>query len=309
MKKWILMLLILASAGMLYAQANIETSLHYTREGKEDAYKAENGGMELITGIPMDDLTCKNCHATSGTYPNGDPIDPATYEPSCNDCHDFAGMGSAVTEETCINCHNRQKYERAAYPDVDVHKASGMVCIDCHSKEEIHGDDGVAYVSLKQPGAIKVECEDCHADLTSNTAHDLHAATVDCAACHAQAVLTCASCHFESVLESGKNRAINQLKNYKLLVKKEGEVRLGAFMTHAYDGKTNYIISSYHSHAIAKDATACGDCHQTMGAGNPAITEYNDSGTITMTKWNPDTKKMAGPSGCCSNTGRLEDIA
>lgn len=296
MKKMILLFLLAASLSTLYAQANIGTSLHYTREGKADAYKAENGGMESITGIPMDDLTCQKCHASSGTYPNGDPIDPATYEPSCNDCHNFAA-GNTVEEQTCLNCHNRQVYERAAYPDVDVHKASGMVCIDCHKKEEIHGDDGVAYVSLKQAGAIKVECEDCHTELASNTSHNIHAATVDCAACHATAVLTCASCHFESVVASGKNRAITQLKNYKLLVKKEGEIRLGAFMSHAYNGKTNYIISSYHSHAITKNASECADCHQNMGGSNAAITEYNENGTITMTKWNEDTKKMAGPSG------------
>lgn len=297
MKKWILLILLMASVSMLYAQANISTSLHYTREGKGDAYKSENGGMELITGIPMDDLACKNCHSTTETYPNGDPIDPTTYEPSCNDCHDFAGMGSAVAEQTCLNCHNRQVYERAAYPDVDVHKASGMECIDCHSKEEIHGDDGIAYVSLKQEGAIKVECEDCHTEMPTNTAHSLHTATVDCAACHAQAVLTCASCHFESVVASGKNRALNQLKNYKLLVKKDGEIRLGGFMTHTYDGKTNYIISSYHSHAITKNATSCADCHYNMGSTNVAIGEYNSTGQITMTKWNETTKKMAGPSG------------
>lgn len=290
------MLVLLFGATMLPAQSNISTSLHYTREGKNTAYRAENGGMETITGIPMSDLTCKNCHATTGTYPNGDPIDPATYEPSCNDCHDFAA-GTTVAEETCLNCHNRQKYERNAYPGVDVHQSAGLTCTSCHSKEEVHGDDGVAYASLKEEGAIQVECEDCHAELASNTSHDLHSGTVDCAACHAASVLTCASCHFESLVASGKNRAINQIKDYRLLVKKDNEVRLGGFMTHTYDGKTNYIISSYHSHAISKNATTCADCHYNMGASNAAIAEYNSTGSITMTTWNETTKKIAGPSG------------
>lgn len=296
MKKNLLLTLLLSSVLLTFGQANFSTSLHATREGKNDAYKAENGGMELITNVPMDDLSCKKCHSTTEKYPNGDTIIAANYAPSCKDCHDF-DQGNTVTEATCINCHNRQKYERAAYPDVDVHKAAGMSCIDCHSKEEIHGDDGVAYSSLYQPGAIQVKCEDCHTPLPSNSAHDTHAATVDCAACHAVGVLTCASCHFETVMATGTNRAINQLKNYRLLVKKDGEIRLGAFMTHTYDGKTNYIINAYHSHAITKNATTCADCHFNMGGTNVAIGEYNETGTITMTKWNESTKKISGTSG------------
>ncbi len=137
------LLFLICGAAMLLAQSNISTSLHYTRAGKNEAYKAENGGMQLITGIPMADLACQKCHSTTETYPNGSPIDAANYAPSCNDCHDFA-TGNSVTETTCLNCHNRQKYERDAYPGVDVHQAKGLTCTSCHSKEEIHGDDGVA---------------------------------------------------------------------------------------------------------------------------------------------------------------------
>ncbi len=292
---WI-MLVVMGLPALLFAQSNITTSLHYTREGKNAAYKTENGGMELITGIPMANLACQKCHSTTEKYPNGDPIDPATYAPSCNDCHNFA-TGTAVAEATCLNCHNRQKYERDAYPGVDVHQAKGLTCTSCHTKAEVHGDDGVAYASLKEPGAIKVKCEDCHTPLPSNTSHSVHSGKVDCAACHAVSVLTCASCHFESVVASGKNRAINQIKNYRLLVKRDNEVRLGGFMTHTYNGKTNFIISSYHSHAIKKDGTTCADCHQNMGGTNAAIAEYNSTGSITMTTWNETTKKMAGPSG------------
>ncbi|MCA1760437.1 MAG: hypothetical protein LC658_11770, partial [Bacteroidales bacterium] len=294
MKNLILLLSLLISMAS-YSQSKFSTSLHSTREGKHDAYKASNGGMELITGIPMDDLACKKCHSTDGFNANGEQIVDSTYVPSCKDCHNSDSF--EVAEQTCLNCHNRQVYERAAYPNVDVHKASGMVCIDCHKEAEIHGDDGVKYVSLKQPGAIKVTCTQCHTTLSSNTSHDVHSATVECAACHAKAILTCASCHFETVVATGKNRAINQLKNYKLLVKKDGKIGLGGFMTHTYDGKTNYIISGYHSHAITKNATTCGDCHYNLGEKNAAIAEYNGTGNITMTKWNETTKKIAGPTG------------
>lgn len=296
MKQVLTLLLLLGFTISLLPQANFNTSLHKTREGKNYAYKIENGGMETITNIPMSQLACGNCHSTTGFYPNGNPINPATYTPSCNDCHNFAA-GNTVTQQTCLNCHNRQVYERAAYPNTDVHQNANLECISCHSKQELHGDDGIAYNSLKQPGAVKVECIDCHTNPASNTAHNLHNATVDCSACHAVSILTCAGCHFESVVASGKNRAINQLKDYRLLVKKENKIRLAGFMTHSYDGKTNYIISSYHSHIIKKDATTCGDCHNNMGSGNAAITEYNNTGQITMTTWNPTTKKIIGPSG------------
>lgn len=294
-KKYVLFVLFLLTLS-IYGQANFNTSLHATREGKNEAYRAESGGMFLITDVPMADLACQKCHSATEKYPDGSDIDKANYQPSCKDCHDFT-TGSTVQEQTCINCHNRQKYERAAYPGVDVHQAKGLTCINCHSKEEIHGDDGVAYVSLKQEGAIKVKCEDCHTTLASNTSHNIHAATVDCAACHATAVVTCASCHFETVKATGINRTINQLRNYKLLVKKNGEIRLGGFMSHTYNGKTNFIISSYHSHAITKNATECADCHFNMGGTNAAIGEYNSDGKITLTKWNETTKKIDGPTG------------
>jgi len=295
--KWILLLaLAFCLPSLALSQAKFSTSVHAMRPGKNDAYKKANGGMELITNISMSTLACGKCHSTTEKYPNGSDINSATYAPSCNDCHDFT-KGNTVDEQTCINCHNRQSYERTAYPNVDVHKTKGMTCISCHTKAEIHGDDGVSYVSLKQSGAVKVKCEDCHANLSSSVSHTTHAGKVDCAACHAVGVLTCAGCHFETVIATGKNRAINQIKNYRLLVKKDGEVRLGGLMSHSYNGKTNYIISSYHSHAITKNATTCTDCHANMGGSIAAINEYNAGGTMSMNKWNATTKKIDGPTG------------
>lgn len=296
MKNLFTLIFILLVSTSLFGQSYFSISLHKTREGKNTAYKSENGGMELITGIPMSQLSCQKCHSTTGFYPNGDPIDPSTYEPSCNDCHNFAA-GTAVAEQTCINCHNRQNYERTAYPNTDAHQLAGLTCVNCHSKAELHGDDGVAYNSLYEDGVIKVKCEDCHTPLPTNTSHTLHASKVDCAACHAVSILTCASCHFESLLATGKNRAINQIKNYRLLIKRNNKVRLGGFMTHTYDGKTNVIVNAYHSHIITKNATTCSDCHQNMGGLNAAITEYNNTGNITLTTWNETTKKIVGPTG------------
>ncbi|GAB4232217.1 MAG: hypothetical protein Kow00109_04620 [Acidobacteriota bacterium] len=278
----------------VWAQAHFQTSLHATREGKRTAYAAENGGFERITGVPIEQLGCMKCHSSTGKNAAGQDIDPATYEPGCNDCHDASFN---VAEETCLNCHTRQKVERAKFPGVDAHTNAGLTCISCHTKEELHGDDGVAYASLKEEGAIKVKCTQCHTEVSQTPGHVIHADTVDCAACHSVTVVNCVSCHFESLIQGRTSRPNAQIQNYKLLVKKNGKVHVGSLMTHTYDGKTNYIISSFHSHVITKDAVGCEDCHYQFGGANPAIAEYNETGQITLNKWNPETKKIDGPQG------------
>lgn len=277
-----------------WAQAHFQTSLHYTREGKRTAYAAENGGFERITGVPIEQLGCMKCHSSTGKNAAGQVIDPATYEPGCIDCHD-AEMN--VEEGTCLNCHKRQELERKKFPGVDAHTNAGLTCISCHSKAELHGDDGVAYASLKEEGAIKVKCTSCHTEVSQTPGHVIHADTVDCAACHSVSVVNCVSCHFESLMQGRVSRPNTQIQNYKLLVKKNGKVHVGSLMSHTYNGKTNYIISSFHSHVITKDAVDCEDCHYQFGGTNPAIAEYNESGTITLNRWNPETKKIDGPQG------------
>lgn len=296
MRSFITAFILLFVALPLFSQANFTKSLHYTREGKRDSYKKANGGMELITNIPMDSLACVKCHSNTGKYPDGSTIDSKNFVASCKDCHNFTA-GNKVDEQTCLNCHSRQGYERTAYTDVDVHKKKGMTCVNCHTKAELHGDDGVSYSSLKQNGAIKVKCVTCHTQLSSNSSHNTHKDKVDCAVCHTVGILTCAGCHFETVLATGKNRAINQLKNFKVLVKKDGIIKLGGLMSHSYNGKTNYIVSSYHSHAVTKNATTCTDCHANYGGSIASITEYNNTGNITINKWNSTTRKIEGPTG------------
>jgi hypothetical protein len=294
MKKRILvvaaLVLLLCSVAVM-AQANFTTSLHYTRNGKATAYSAENGGFELLTGVPVPD-GCIKCHASPDAA--GNIIDPATYVPSCSDCHD-AQLN--VVEDTCLNCHSRQKLERAKFPGEDVHQAGGLTCISCHSKEELHGDDGVEYTSLKEKGAIKVTCEQCHDSLEASASHVIHKDTVSCAGCHAKAVVNCVSCHFESLVAGGGSRPNTQITNYKLLVRYDGKAGVGSLTTHTVDGKSNVILSKFHSHVITEKGSACEDCHYNFGEKNAAIAEYNSTGMITVNKWNESTKKIEGPQG------------
>lgn len=304
MKKRILLVSLwtVCAASLALGQAHFSTSLHATREGKRTAYKKENGGMELITNIPMDSLTCLKCHAA--TYADGSAVNDATYTPGCNDCHNFAA-GTTVNGDRCYACHNRQTYERDAYPDStaagDVHRKKGMTCISCHQKAELHGDDGVAYTSWLDPGAVKTQCTDCHPkdSLSVNTSHTVHAQTdkVSCLACHTTSIVSCVNCHFETLLVTGKNRAMAKTKGFELLVRRNGQVTTGTFMTFAYHGKTNFIIAPFRSHLIQKNARTCADCHNNMGGINVAINEYNTTGNIIMAKWDSTQKKMIVKSG------------
>lgn len=184
--------------GMLLAQADFSTSLHATREGKATWYSAENGGFEALTGIPMTDLPCQQCHAA--TFANGDPVDPEAYEPGCNDCHDFAGKGSTVEQQTCLGCHSRQGAEinLSNNPNLgplfsDVHRDRGMVCTDCHTQKEMHGD-GNQYSSMLEPGATEAYCtnEGCHnvENLDDSPEHAQHLDDITCSACHAKTVVS-----------------------------------------------------------------------------------------------------------------------
>jgi len=284
----IILTLILFST--LSAQWNFSSSLHKARLGFDHAYNKQNGGMENITNIPSAQLSCKQCHSVTGLYADGTPIDSDTYTPICQDCHNFQN-GLTVSEDACLNCHQRQKRERELYPGMDVHLAEGLTCLSCHSKEELHGDDAIAYSSLKESGAIKVKCTNCHAQLSNNASHNRHLGKVDCSACHAVSVYSCGGCHFETFTASGQGRFNNEFKDYRLLVKKDGLVKLGTLVTQSYNGKTNYMISSTHSHIIKRNAISCSDCHRGMGQVNVAIKEYNDTGSITLVKWNAGTKK------------------
>ena len=96
------------------------------------------------------------CHAA--TKADGTPIDNATYQPDCADCHKQAG--DKVADSVCLGCHQRQGLERTRFTD-DVHLAAGMTCMSCHSQREMHGD-GKSYVSQLENGAMDTKCQNCH---------------------------------------------------------------------------------------------------------------------------------------------------
>ncbi len=286
------------------AQRNFPTSLHATRRGKATFYSAPDG-FGTITGIPYEQLTCVKCH--SATYADGTPVDKATYEPSCRDCHvdPEKPADHPVTDQICLGCHGRQGAEQRLF--TDVHRTAGMNCVDCHTQREMHGD-GTAYASFLSPGASDADCENCH--VTGGTApepgtnmyHTLHLNDVHCSACHVKSVSTCYNCHFDSEVAIGKKRFFAQSPRtgFKMLMNYNGKVHTATFQALSYQGKTFVAIAPFFGHSITKEGITCGDCHLRGGSGNANLKEYVDTGKITVTSWDATktgAERLVGPKG------------
>jgi|GEM_PF-463674 hypothetical protein len=266
------------------------TSLHATREGKAYYYSKEQGGFEALTGISIDSLGCLKCHPA--TYADGSPVDAATYEPSCLDCHDFS-KGYAVPDDQCLQCHGRQKVEIKKMNLPDVHRDRGMSCTDCHTSKEMHGD-GTAYHSMNQPGAMEVSCEKCHTSITSSVAHDTHKDQVECAACHTKTVISCYNCHFESLLQGHVKRPWGGLKGFMFLGRRArtGKVAPATFMSMSYNGKAFYTVAPYFAHTVVKEGRGCSECH-----GNDAIQALASGKAIQVAEWDETNKKVVPYQG------------
>jgi len=95
---------------------------------------------------------------------------------------------SGVPVETCTTCHNRGKRIGVSYQGLmeteyqstfdsdgngqpklhtkrylhlteDIHYSKGMLCQDCHTSNDMHGDGFMTGANL---GAVEIECQDCH---------------------------------------------------------------------------------------------------------------------------------------------------
>jgi len=95
---------------------------------------------------------------------------------------------SGIPVETCSTCHNRGKRIGVSYQGLmeteyqatfdeegngqpklhtkrymhlqeDIHYQKGMLCQDCHTSNDMHGD---GFLSGANAGAVEIECQDCH---------------------------------------------------------------------------------------------------------------------------------------------------
>lgn len=178
--------------------ARTKNSLHEQGWGQKNMV-ISRGGFSSFANLPENlkkgyDTNCGKCHA------------------SCGDCHvnrPVQGGGGLANghlfvktpdmRDKCITCHvsrGGHAYLGVAagtVPDVHLTKA-GYTCMNCHSKNEIHGD-GQTY-EFRYQMALLPKCEDCHQNLNnSNVFHTVHINTFNCQTCHSQDYNNCGSCH------------------------------------------------------------------------------------------------------------------
>ena len=247
--------------------ANFTTSLHYNAYGMMGEYERGAAGH---FGIDMDAFyeegSCAKCHATT-----------------CTKCHQgyiaVMGHGEETTEitiDTCDVCHLKKQTSTfvgdmpahsSKGPHADVHYEKGLICTDCHSAEEMHGD-GNTYAHQQQ--AVTTACEDCHRspgkvvkgmNVTQYSpeisAHEIHEETLDCTACHVGWVTTCVNCH----LETRKAEGIVTDEFY-LVKASDGKIKPFLKMSASYGDETHIGYGEWMSHTITAEAKDCAFCHE-----------------------------------------------
>ena len=230
-----------------------EKSLHYTANGLRFWYGKEQGGMEKITGVPIDEVNCTKCHVKS-----------------CDTCHlkvengkSYYSTDIARSEQACRDCHEYggpQKDEKGKeIPITDVHFKKGMKCMECHTIREIHGD-GTLYNSAAQAGTLDAKCENCHRSLSKIASHEVHSQKLDCQACHVLERPSCHNCHFDSRIKEKKSDSF-QFKNLHFLVNKNGKVTLATMLTFVYQNKPMISFGPKFTHDIRREGRKCEDCH------------------------------------------------
>jgi len=260
----------------LFSQENPEhncvfkkSSLHHTVRGMSYWYSKSQGGLETVTDVPYSDLACNNCHVEN-----------------CDVCHLTEMGGKAFytneasnNQDMCLKCHGRE----AAMKNIDkknntddVHFAAGMECMDCHTPREMHGD-GIEYLSMKQPGAMDVNCEECHAEAGRTISHTIHKNNVDCKSCHVQQVVSCTNCHFETMINEGKRVSV-PISGWTFLMNYENKVTSANMQTFVVPGnKTFLMFAPQFSHSVSKAGKRCEDCH-----ANTNVNKVKE-GTINLT--------------------------
>ncbi|OGF61971.1 MAG: hypothetical protein A2Y62_20845 [Candidatus Fischerbacteria bacterium RBG_13_37_8] len=230
-----------------------EKSLHFTANGLRYWYSKEQGGMEKITGVPIEEVNCTKCHVES-----------------CDACHvkevdgkPFYSTDVARSEAPCRECHGyggpQKDEEGKEIPITDVHFLKGMKCMDCHTIREIHGD-GTLYNSAAQEGALDAKCENCHSKLTKSASHSVHKEKLDCLACHVLERPSCHNCHFDTRIAEKKSKAL-QFKNLHFLVNQKGKVTLATMLTFVYKNQPMISFGPKFTHDVRKEGRKCDDCH------------------------------------------------
>ncbi len=267
-------------------QQVLSTSLHSTTAGMKYFYAKEQGGFETFTHVPYEKLgACQTCHV----------------EPSkCETCHQKTG--DKPTNAACLKCHNKQQTEQKFAPDFHLLEKTkgglGMQCADCHTAQQVHGDGKQYNTMFEKPTKVNCQQSNCHTKLNQDKPmHKQHHDDLDCAACHVKVTPTCYNCHFSEQKGFDEFKFYPQpIGDWKILVKDahSGKVTSGNIQNFtSFQGNALLTVVPYFSHTIQKTSdTTCGECHN-----SPALNEYKDTGTMTLTTWDETSKQLKNMPG------------
>lgn len=248
-------------------------SLHYTTAGLRNGVMPRFSKDELkIFDDKVFEKSCRSCHA------------------SCGDCHvrspSVGGISAGLIArhkfvrknegKTCSACHGGRVYpeytgDYSGTPDV--HYTKGMLCVDCHTKTQLHGD-GKAYAS-KNSVKERPSCRNCHKsgsekNQAARLAHQTHENKVTCWGCHAGAEYrNCQQCHLgagarakpEMILgRSPRNKKM--LTTLRLIPTVRETFATAGIKMENFDALPNYWDSPVHNIRKRTDRTrSCDYCH------------------------------------------------
>ena len=240
---------------------NFTKSLHYNAYGMIGEYeRGAAGHFGIDIDVFYEEANCSKCHATT-----------------CTVCHvGEDGHGGEMSIEICDPCHLKKQTSlytgdmpahKSEGPHADIHYEKGLICTDCHTAEEMHGDGNIYDHQLQ---AVTTECEDCHRspgkmvnemDVTQYSleisAHETHDGKLACTACHTGWTTTCVNCH----LETRKVEGIVTDEFY-LAKASDGIIKPFLKMSVIYNNETHTGYGEWMSHTITAEAKDCAFCHE-----------------------------------------------
>lgn len=192
----------------LHAKGWGQKSMVALRSGKQNIPEGfDQLSHEMIEGY---DKNCGKCHANCG--------DCHVLRPSAGGGGLYKGHQFVKTPDMrdhCVTCHSSRGghayFGQAVGTQPDVHlEKRQFTCLNCHDKNELHGDGKIYDQRYKLPSLPK--CTDCHASVAnSNNYHKTHMNTFSCNTCHSQDYNNCGSCHV-----GGEGARIASYQGYKI---------------------------------------------------------------------------------------------
>lgn len=251
---------------------------------------------------------CAACHviyADDGLYKGDDKAIDKTKK----DRPMYHRITNKIPEFQCIHCHNRGARTGVSYIGTmesdgygtpwtasgekqgklhgkhynhltaNVHYDAGMTCIDCHTKQDIHGDGNIYG---KKHQAVEIECEDCHGsmDAYSNLKTSWDNPLTNVEKKGDEFVLTAKL--------TGKEHVIPQIKDAQY--SSEGHVAMVAIPKHmenleCYACHAKWAPQCYGCHAKQDISKPNGDWLTAKPGGDPSLASHKDNRDKTAYSW------------------------